>query len=338
MPIGLGIGMSHSPAMYTPRDKVRAGADRVISSALERGSPIPVSFAKMTKEELEANWDRFRGDHAAVKAQIEAYHPDVMIMLGGDHGRDYGLIGHSNKVNMLIFTGTEASATMPSPNGSMGGMMGDGAHVRYKCDAKTARFLADELISKVGFDMAVSEEMRIVDVRPGAPPEPPGSILTTSFLNIHEVMPTSYELPVVMIYLNTFENGAKVSAKRCYELGAELAKLLEHDERRIAILGSGGLSHDPFGPRNIWNDTPLDRWMLEQFSSGNGKALYDLYYFDSMTVRGGTGETRCWITVAGAMEYMGAKAKVIDYHYAPETQTGNAFAYWLAGSKAPTKA
>lgn len=319
--------------MYTPRDKVRAGADRVISNALERGNLIPESFSKMTKEDLEANWDRFRRDHAAVKAQIEAYHPDVMIMLGGDHGRDYGLYGHSNKVNMLIFTGTEASAQMPSPNGGMGGMMGDGAKVRYKCDPDTAKFLANELISKVGFDLAVSDEMRIVDTRPGAPPEPPGSVLTTSFMNIHEVMPTSYELPIVMFYLNTFEAGTRVSAKRCYELGVALAKLLENDPRKIAILGSGGLSHDPFGPRNIWNDTPLDHWMLEQFTSGNGKALYDLYYFDSMTVRGGTGETRCWITVAGAMEYIGAKAKVIDYHYAPETQTGNAFAYWLAESK-----
>ncbi len=330
MPIGLGIGMSHSPAMYTPRDKVRAGADRVIGNALERGNLIPTAFSKMTKEDLEANWDRFRKDHAAVKAQIEAYHPDVLIMLGGDHGRDFGLYGHSNKINMLIFTGSEASAQMPSPNGGMGGMMGDGAKVRYKCDPDTAKFLADELISKVGFDLAVSDEMRIIDTRPGTPAEPEGSVLTTSFMNIHESMPTSYELPIVMIYLNTFDRPTMVSAKRCYDLGVALAKLLEHDKRKIAILGSGGLSHDPFGPRNIWNDTPLDQWMIEQFTSGNGKALQDLYYFDSMTVRGGTGETRCWITVAGAMEYMGAKAKLIDYHYAPETQTGNAFAYWLA--------
>ncbi len=333
--------MSHSPAMYTPRDKVRAGADRVISNALERGNLIPESFAKMTKGDLEANWDRFRKAHAAVKAQIEAYHPDVMIMLGGDHGRDYGLYGHSNKVNMLIFTGNEASAQMPSPNGGMGGMMGDGTKVRYKCDPDTAKYLASELISKAGFDLAVSDEMKIVDSRPGAPAEPEGSILTTSFMNIHESMPTSYELPIVMFYLNTFDKpsmSSMVSAKRCYELGVALAKILENDPRKIAILGSGGLSHDPFGPRNIWNDTPLDKWMLEQFENGNGKALYDLYYFDSMTVRGGTGETRCWITAAGAMEYMGARAKTIDYHYAPETQTGNAFAYWLAESKSKVKA
>ena len=99
----------------------------------------------------------------------------------------------------------------------------------------------------------------------------------------------------------------------------------------MSILGSGGLSHDPFGPRNIWVDEPLDHWMLEQLKNGNGQALKDLYYFDSMTVRGGTGETRAWIMVAGAMESLGARATVVDYLNAPETQTGCGFAYWWPG-------
>lgn len=330
MPIGLGIGCSHSPAMYTPKERLKEGVSRTISNNLEKGNIVPSALSQMTQQDLEVNWERYRRDHDAVRQQIEAYHPDVMIMLGGDHGNDYGLMGSSQKVNMLIYTGTEAAGRMPGANGP-GGMIGTGKPVHYKCDSELAKYLANELITKAGFDMAVSEELRIVDIRPGSPPPPPGSVLSTSFINISEIMP-SYELPTVLIYLNTFDPLAMVSAKRCYELGQAIARLLEHDPRRIAILGSGGLSHDPFGPRMMWADEPLDKWILEQFKAGNGRALNDLYTFDSMTTRGGTGETRCWITVAGAMEHMGAKAKVIDYIYGPETVTGNAFAYWRCES------
>src|SRR5205823_6438207 len=109
-------------------------------------------------------------------------------------------------------------------------------------------------------------------------------------------------------------------------------KVLKSTGKKLAILGSGGLSHDPFGPRNIWIDEPLDNWVLKQIELGNGRALAELYRIDSMTMHGGTGEIRAWVTVAGAMEYLGAKSHVVDYIPAHETQTGCAFAYWRANN------
>ena len=33
----------------------------------------------------------------------------------------------------------------------------------------------------------------------------------------------------------------------------------------------------------------------------------------AMTMRGGTGEMRAWLTVAGAMEEMGSRARAVEY-------------------------
>ena len=53
-----------------------------------------------------------------------------------------------------------------------------------------------------------------------------------------------------------------------------------------------------------------------------------MYKFDSMTMRGGTGEMRAWITAAGAMEEMGSRAVIVDYIRAHHAVTGLGFAYW----------
>ena len=53
-----------------------------------------------------------------------------------------------------------------------------------------------------------------------------------------------------------------------------------------------------------------------------------MYAFDSLTMRGGTGEDRAWITVAGALEEMGSRAEVIDYLPANHAVTGLGWAYW----------
>lgn len=124
------------------------------------------------------------------------------------------------------------------------------------------------------------------------------------------------------------------SARECHELGQAIARALEDRPERVAIMASGGLSHDPRGPRAGWIDTPLDRWVLEQLSSGNGEALCHLFEFDSDTLRSGTGEIRSWIVVAGAC---GARrAKIVDYIPAHHAVTGLGFAYWAAETGAAT--
>lgn len=92
------------------------------------------------------------------------------------------------------------------------------------------------------------------------------------------------------------------------------------------IYGSGGLSHDPIGPRAGWVDEPLDRWVIERIERGEGRKLGNLFSFDSDTLRGGTGEIRSWIVAAGAFD--GVKGTMVDYIPARHAVTGLGFAYW----------
>jgi protocatechuate 4,5-dioxygenase beta chain len=120
-----------------------------------------------------------------------------------------------------------------------------------------------------------------------------------------------------------------ISGEFCYQLGRQVAEILEDDPRRIAVCGSGGLSHDPNGPRNMWIDTPLDHWVLDQIREGHGSALGDLFSYDSMTYRAGTREIAAWVAATGAMEYVGSKATIVDYiGDAPQFQGGIGYAYW----------
>ncbi len=69
----------------------------------------------------------------------------------------------------------------------------------------------------------------------------------------------------------------------------------------------------------------MDRWFLERLERNDGEALKHLFTFDSDTMRGGTGEIRAWITVAGAMR---RRATVLDYMSANHAKCGLGFAYW----------
>jgi protocatechuate 4,5-dioxygenase beta chain len=136
------------------------------------------------------------------------------------------------------------------------------------------------------------------------------------------------DIPIVPLFINEYYPPLP-TAKRCYDLGVALADVLAACPERIAIYASGGLSHDPSGPRAGWVDEPLDRWVLERLEHNDSDALQHLFTFDSDTMRGGTGEIRAWITVAGAMQ---RPARVVDYIRAHHAKVGLAFAYWPEGT------
>ena len=98
-----------------------------------------------------------------------------------------------------------------------------------------------------------------------------------------KVMP-KLNIPIVPFHVNSYFPPMP-SARRCYELGRVIAEALKDRPEKVAIMASGGLSHDPRGPRAGWIDAPLDRWVLEQLRSGDGEALCHLFEFDSDTLR-----------------------------------------------------
>jgi aromatic ring-opening dioxygenase catalytic subunit (LigB family) len=93
---------------------------------------------------------------------------------------------------------------------------------------------------------------------------------------------------------------------RCYAVGQALGELICDDlpkGMRVALLGSGGLSHEPGGARYYHIDEAFDRWFLELCESGDHQRLLNELTLERMEAAGsgGTAEVLSWVVVLGAI-------------------------------------
>lgn len=309
MPVGLGLASSHAPAVITPLDQWEPLYQRFAARA-----PQPSAAALETEEVQRSQLDRIQAAFATLRERIAAYQPELFIIVGGDQSE---MFDRSNVPNLMLYAGEEGWADVPS-DGEYGT---SDERLRVTVDVETSKRLLDRLVKESEFDVAVSVEQQSLGPR--------GRGLPHAFFRPVPLLLTDRTTPCVLLYENTYDPPS-LSAQRCYDLGRALATALRDDPRRIAIYGSGGLSHDPGGPRSGWIDRPLDQWFLGRLAEGDGRATTAMYTFDSLTMRGGTGEMRAWITVAGAMEAIGSRATVVDYVPSHHAVTGLAWAYWEA--------
>ena len=309
MPIGLGLASSHAPSLVAPVEVWPS-----IYQRLTRTVPQPPEASEETPEVITDYVERINSSFDTLKREIEEYGTELLIIIGGDQSE---MFDRSNVPNLMIYTGDIAWGH--NNNGIAGEQPSEADIVRLKVDVETSEWLLDRLVREEGFDIAISGEQDAL----GRPERG----LPHAFARPMPLLNPNFNIPVVLFYENTYDPPS-LSASRCYELGKALARIFERDPRKIAIYGSGGLSHDPGGPRSGWVDAPLDRWFLGQIEAGRGQDTTALYRFDSMTMRGGTGEIRAWITVAGAMEQAGSSATVVDYIPANHAVTGLGWAYW----------
>lgn len=93
---------------------------------------------------------------------------------------------------------------------------------------------------------------------------------------------------------------------QCYALGQALADVIANDlpaGMRVALLGSGGLSHEPGGARYYFIDKDFDLWFLELMASGDHQRILremTLERFEQSGT-GGTAELLAWFVVLGAI-------------------------------------
>lgn len=92
----------------------------------------------------------------------------------------------------------------------------------------------------------------------------------------------------------------------CYRFGKELARAIHEelpDGLRVGLYGSGGLSHEPGGPRYLEIDEKFDRWWMDLVQEGDHQRLLGEATFERMEQAGsgGTSELLSWIAVMGAI-------------------------------------
>jgi 3-O-methylgallate 3,4-dioxygenase len=129
-------------------------------------------------------------------------------------------------------------------------------------------------------------------------------------------------LPVVPIFLNTYNAPNPPLPKRCVRLGRTLKELIEAfpQDLRIGVLASGGLSH-------FVVEEDLDRSVIDALKR---KDLDFLAGLDPRRLKAGSSEIRNWIVVAGAATHLDLKwmSYTPSYRTPAGTGIGLGFASW----------
>lgn len=94
--------------------------------------------------------------------------------------------------------------------------------------------------------------------------------------------------------------------KECYEIGQAVGKFIAEDlpaEMKVALIGTGGLSHEPGGKRYFFIDEKFDNWFLELLVENDHEKILREITMERLEEAGagGTAELLSWLVVLGAV-------------------------------------
>jgi aromatic ring-opening dioxygenase catalytic subunit (LigB family) len=135
---------------------------------------------------------------------------------------------------------------------------------------------------------------------------------------LHYLTP-QMDVPVVPIVINTLAP-PQPSSRRCLELGRVVGEFARASDRRIGLVATGGMSHDPGELRHGWIDQAFDRRFLDDLSTGDLDRITRYSVADLAAAGAGAIELLGWIALAGALgSYTG---EVIAYEAVEPWATG----------------
>jgi Catalytic LigB subunit of aromatic ring-opening dioxygenase len=140
-----------------------------------------------------------------------------------------------------------------------------------------------------------------------------------------------WDVPIVPIVVNAFAPPMP-SLRRCWQVGAFIRTAVERwpENKRIAVIGTGGLSHW-VGPPETGNvNADFDRWFMQCLAEGRSGEVLDRYKtsgeLEKVAGNGGQ-EIRDWLAVAAAMPPR-LKPRVLAYEPIREWVTGTGVMAW----------
>jgi aromatic ring-opening dioxygenase catalytic subunit (LigB family) len=117
--------------------------------------------------------------------------------------------------------------------------------------------------------------------------------------------------------------------ERAYHVGTQMRDMLQAypGDERIAVVATGGLSHEPGGPRYFWVDEEFDRWFLDLLKRGDHAALLRECTLERMEAAGsgGTAELLAWVLV---LAFTRGPADVLAYMPAVAWRSGTGMVVW----------
>ena len=280
-----------------------------------------VAAMAMTHSPGLTGWfDRASKDHqqlalnatGEMRRRLEAARPDTLVMVSNDHLLNWPI---NNIPEYTVGIGDEHVG----PADWFDEWLGMEKY-RVPGDPNLARFLVNESARR-GLALAYLREMQFDD----------GISVPTHYLN------PDARFRLVPLTMNCNVPPIPTPA-RTYEVGRVLAGVLRSypAPSRIAVIATGGLSHEPGGPRYFWVDEEFDRWFLDLLKAGDHDRLLRECTLDRMEAAGsgGTAELLAWILVLAMTR---GPADVLAYMPAIAWRSGTGMVLWneLAGADAP---
>jgi hypothetical protein len=261
----------------------------------------PKNWARLGAAErtnLRTGFDRAR-------QLLETARPDVLITFADDH---FDRCFYDNLPAFLVGVGTSARGPAVADFGL--------PEVSLPIQSDLARFIVTEGLER-GVDFAFSEELAL-DHAEMAP-------------MVH--LTPRWDLPIIPIVVNAFAPPMP-SLQRCFDVGAFVGDCVERwpGKERVAILGTGGLSHWVGPPETGRINAEFDRWFLERLTRRETAEITTRYarHTDLEAVAGNGGqEIRDWLAVAGAMPSH-LRPQVLAYEPLQAWFTGTGIMAWSA--------
>ncbi|MGH8237261.1 MAG: hypothetical protein ACREXP_09610, partial [Steroidobacteraceae bacterium] len=146
---------------------------------------------------------------------------------------------------------------------------------------------------------------------------------------LHFLTP-GHDIPLVPIHMNCI-NPPIPGPERSFAAGEELARSLREDlpdSLRVAVIGTGGLSHEPGGKRYFNVDEAFDRWFLDLLATGDVQRIVREATVERLEAAGGggTAELLAWIVaMASASD---RRARTVFYVPSIEMRCGVGGVAW----------
>jgi aromatic ring-opening dioxygenase catalytic subunit (LigB family) len=139
-----------------------------------------------------------------------------------------------------------------------------------------------------------------------------------SMVPLHFLSPRM-DRPVVPIFFNTLAV-PQPTARRCLAFGRAIGKVAARSRRRIGLIATGGLSHDP-GERNHGViDSDFDHRFMSEMAGGDVERLARYSSAELAAAGAGAFELLSWVALAGALD--GRKGEVVVYEAVKPWATG----------------
>ena len=264
-------------------------------------SHIPLIGHKHDANQIEGEyWQNFKEGIEPARAWAKEAKLDVIIMVYNDHGSNFDI----TLKNVVPFGLGMAKEYMPADEG-----YGRRKIPPIKGDQEFSAHLAESLIFDE-FDIVLSHEL---DVDHGC------TVPLSIFYGAQE---DSWPIKIIPLYVGVIQY-PQPTGNRCYSLGKALRRAIDAypKDLRVAIMGTGGLSHQIQGPRAGLLNLDYDKEWLDALID-NPLSIKDISASELIRETGSEGaESIMWLVMRGALDdevktsYRFAHAPISNTHY-----------------------